>query len=108
MIPEHCIDTFVKKFKIYPSIIEISSQYTTNGDDAKYLNILKYFEKFDLLWFNYYVDDNGNTTLPSRLYEYDSTGIIVYINVQRKIFILTTVDRKSVSEYLINNLKKIK
>ena len=108
MIPEHCIDTFVKKFKIYPSIIEISSQYTTNGDDAKYLNILKYFEKFDLLWFNYYVDDNGNTTLPSRLYMYDSTGIIVYINVQRKIFILTTVDRKNVSEYLINNLKKIK
>lgn len=101
MIPKHCIDIFINKFKFYPSVIEISPE-NIKGDLIKFLN------KFNLLYFEDLIDGDGKNKNINRLYEYDSTGILVYINQDGKIFILTTVDRKSVSEFLINNLKKIK
>lgn len=97
MIPQHCIDLFFKNFNCYPSIIEYNG--VTNAN--------KFLEKYRLVWFKNIIDNVGVKPLES-FYEYDSTGIMVYLNQEGTIFILTTVDRKNVSEFLINSLKKLK
>jgi hypothetical protein len=42
-----------------------------------------------------------------RLYEYDSTGIFIYRRMETDIFILTTVDKKNVVDYMISQLKRL-
>jgi hypothetical protein len=39
---------------------------------------------------------------------YDSTGIMIFINEELTLFILTTIDRYGVAEYSIETLKKLK
>lgn len=101
MIPEHCIKKFEERFKIYPSIISVSSNLLTDDLD-------KFLIKQQLLWFNDFFDSNGQRICKEKLVEHDPTGILIYINEGIYIVILTTVDRKSAAEFLIKNLKKIK
>lgn len=99
-IPQNCIDSFVKKFTMFPSIIKIVGYI-----DKK---VYKYFEKFHLVWSYSKVINNGEIIKTSSFYEYDSSGIMVYIYGDNTIFILTTPDRNNASEFLINNLKRLK
>jgi len=105
VIPQHCVDFFIKKFNTYPSFIEVK---TINVDKK----IVEYLDKFHLVWFHdKYVSTisrNDECIKEKRLYEYDSNGIMVYIYSDDTIFILTTPDRKNASEFFINTLKRIK
>lgn len=100
-LPQLCLDFFIRKFSTYPSFIEVKDIKI----DEK---IIKYLDKFHLVWFYDKVLENGKSTTYSRLYEYDSTGIMIYINNNYSIFILTLPSKKSISEFLINTLKRIK
>lgn len=101
MIPEHCIKKFEERFKSYPSIIEIS-------EDLPKKDLTKFFSKSELFWFKYTMNGVGERVSNESFFEYDSSGIMVYINDTHKIFILTTIDRKGVAEYMINGLKNTK
>jgi hypothetical protein len=101
VIPQHCIDFFIKKFNTYPSFIEVK---TINVNDK----IVKYLDKFHLVWFHDKYVNSDEPIKEKRLYEYDSNGIMVYIYSDDTIFIFTTPDRKNASEFFINTLKRIK
>lgn len=96
MIPKNCIERFVERFKIYPSIVEIN-----NTDNE----IEKVISKSQLLWFKQVIKEDGKKNYVKRLYEYDPTGVFVYIKNNTEVFILTTIDRKNVVDFMINNLK---
>lgn len=99
-LPEFSIRWFFTKFNKQPSIIEVVKPY----NELIYNSILKKEE----LWFMKKVDTDGNIIGQEKLIEYDASGILIYINSDEKIFILTTPDRKSVAEYTLQTLKKIK
>jgi hypothetical protein len=100
IIPQNCIDSFVKKFTMFPSAIKLEGPFNKK--------VFKYFEKFHLIWFYSELMNNGEIIKTSSFYEYDSSGIMVYIYGDDSIFILTTPDRNNASEFLINNLKRLK
>ena len=99
-IPQNCIDTFINRFSTYPSIIEVYPSMS-NEDTDKLLN------KSLLLWFNYFVNDENELKYQDRLYEYDSTGILILRKSKTKIFILTRVDKQNVVDYLLLQLKRL-
>ena len=100
-IPQHCIDLFKEKFNTYPSIVElVISIY----DD----NFKKILNKSHLLWFEEVFDENGETKPKNNLYEYDSTGVLIYIKENCNIFIMTKVDKKNVVDFTLQQLKKLK
>ena len=101
MIPEHCIKKFEERFKTYPSIIEVSK-------DLSKTDITKFFSKSQLFWFKYNINDEGKKVDRESFFEYDPSGIMIYIKKLDEIFILTTIDRAGVAEYMINTLKKTK
>ena len=101
MIPEHCIKKFEERFKTYPSIIEVSK-------DLSKTDVTKFFSKSQLFWFKYNINDEGKKVDRESFFEYDPSGIMIYINKLDEIFILTTIDRTGVAEYMINTLKKTK
>jgi hypothetical protein len=101
MIPEHCIKKFEERFNTYPSIIEISK-------DLSKTDVKKFFSKSQLFWFKYNISDEGKKVDRESFFEYDPSGIMIYINKLDEIFILTTIDRAGVAEYMINTLKKTK
>ena len=43
-----------------------------------------------------------------QLYEYDSTGVLIYRKSELGIFILTKVDKKNVVDYTLLQLKRLK
>lgn len=98
MIPEHCIEKFQERFKSYPSIIEVGSRQIR-------LDISKIFSKSLLIWSYDYIE-SSKLTNREKFIEYDSTGIMIYINDSKDIFILTTSDKKNVAEFLIHTLTK--
>ena len=98
MIPNHIINKFKEDFKQEPSIITIDPTYIKTDLD-------KVFRKSRLIWIVEEVDGSGNRTTKSKLLEYDSYGIYVYINLDGKLFILTTIDRKNISDFMVNSLK---
>lgn len=100
-IPDYCLNFFMKRFSNYPCIIELNNTLITD-------KIKTYFEKYHIIWFKEYYSENGTINKEEILYEYDSTGIMVYINKNNSIFILTLTTKKNVSEFLINTLKRIK
>jgi hypothetical protein len=65
-------------------------------------------KKSHLLWYNDFVNENGEVVTKDMLYEYDSTGVLLYFKNGTDIFILTKPDKKSIVEFFIHNLKKIK
>lgn len=99
MIPKHCIKKFKTKFNSYPCFISVNKEYVKT-------DIEKFFSKSYLVWFNERVNAEGQKTTTERFFEYDSTGIMVYIKEDGDIFILTTTDRQGVVYYMISNLKK--
>jgi hypothetical protein len=98
MIPEHLIDKFKDSFTQYPSIIEVCPEYIKTDLD-------KVFKRSRLLWVSEEIKSDGSVRKDSSLYEYDPTGILVYINSENRLFILTTIERKGVADYMINSLK---
>lgn len=99
-IPQNCIDTFKERFRVHPSIVELTPTMS-NEDTDKLLN------KSLLLWFDYFVNDEHNIVYKDRLYEYDATGILILRKSQAKIFILTRVDKLNVVDYLLLQLKRL-
>jgi len=101
MIPKHCIKKFEERFKSYPSIVTINSNLIKQ-------DLTKFFSKSQLLWSHESFDSMGEKIIQERLLEYDPTGIFIYLNSNKHIFIMTTLDRKGVADYMINTLIKLK
>lgn len=100
-IPPHCIEIFKERFKTFPSLINIIL-------DKPEEVINNFFKKSHLVWFNTQINDDGKKIEKEKFFEYDSSGIMVYIKGGNQIFILTTIDRLNVAEFTILNLKRIK
>jgi hypothetical protein len=100
-IPKHCIDIFIEKFGSYPSIIEFNPNKTKES-------VNKFVNKSEVIWSNEFIDGEGKKTMKEKFVLYDSTGIMIFINEELTLFILTTIDRYGVAEYSIETLKKLK
>lgn len=98
-IPNHCIESFVKRFNVYPSIIEL----TIPLRDVKNSGFLK---KSETLWFSGKVNEKNEILAEKELIEYDSTGILFYMEGENKLFILTTIGRQDVSKFTVHKLKQ--
>ena len=99
-IPQHCIDFFKERFNSYPSIVEI-------GGNMSKEDINKLLNKSHLLWYEDFVNENYEVKPQHKLYEYDSTGVLIYLKSGTNIFILTKVDKKNMVDYTIQQLKKL-
>jgi hypothetical protein len=99
-IPQHCVDTFKERFGVHPSLVEYST--VLNKTDVDSL-----LSKSHLIWYQDFIDDNKNVVPRHKLYEYDSTGVLIYIKYVGKIFILTKVDKKNVVDYTLQQLKRL-
>jgi hypothetical protein len=99
-IPQHCIDIFKGKFNTYPSVIKVCRRI--NDDET-----LKLFSKSHLLWFENKFNVNGDIIPKDKLYEYDSSGILIYLKDDFDIFILTKVDKQNVVDYLLLQIKRL-
>ena len=100
-IPKHCIDIFIDKFKSYPSVIELNPNKTKES-------INKFLGKSELVWINEFITDDGKKNTIEKFVIYDSTGIMIYINEELTLFILTTIDIYEVAEFSIQTLKRLK
>jgi hypothetical protein len=100
-IPLFCIEMFTKMYGGSPSFVEVMPPYLESA-------IKTVIKKSHLLWYNDFVNENGEVVTKDMLYEYDSTGIMLYFKNGTDIFILTKPDKKSIVEFFIHNLKKIK
>ncbi len=100
-IPQNCIDTFKERFGSYPSVVELHPELS-----LELLN--KFLNKSHLLWYEEFMNSDDFIIPQHRLYEYDSTGILIYRSYETKIFILTKVDKKNVVDYTLQQLKRLK
>jgi hypothetical protein len=99
-IPQHCIDTFKERFKSHPSVIEV--QPTMDEDNTD-----KLFGKTHLLWFDSFVNDDHKLVYKDRLYEYDSSGVLILRKSNSKIFILTKVDKQNAVDFILLQIKRL-
>jgi len=99
-IPQFCIETFVRKYKTYPSICLVEPPYKPEDFIEKAIN------KYHKLWEVKKVDSDGNITYNDILLEYDATGILFYIKHGNTIFILSGNDKSNIVDFTIHNLKK--
>jgi hypothetical protein len=67
----------------------------------------KFLSKSQLLWFDYFVNDEHKIVKNNRLYEYDATGILILRKSETKIFILTKVDKQNVVDYILLQIKRL-
>ena len=100
-VPQHCIDIFKDRFGCYPSFVEYSPVLDKTDVD-------KLLIKSHLIWYQDCIDEKKDIVPRHKLYEYDSTGIFIYVKYVSKIFILTKVDKKNVVDFTIQQLIKIK
>jgi hypothetical protein len=100
-IPKHCIDIFIDKFKSYPSVIELNLSKNKES-------INKFLSKSELIWINEFIGDDNKKHTKEKFVIYDSTGIMIYINEELTLFILTTIDRYEVADFSIQTLKRLK
>jgi len=98
-IPTNIIYKCKETFKQYPSIIEVHPDYVKSDLD-------KTFKRSRLVWINEEINSNSTKIIKYKVFEYDPTGIFVVINSDNKLFILTTIERKNVSDFMVNNLKQ--
>lgn len=101
-LPQHCIDRFKKSFNYEPSFI----QFEMDSDES----IEKLTTKSRTIWFTSIFKDRG-VFVKEKLVEYDAMGIYIYIlrddeSPKINVTFMTTIDRQSVSEFTIHNLKK--
>ena len=99
-IPQNCIDTFVEKFGTYPSVIELSPLLSSE-------DVNSFLRKSHLLWYEDWMDIDYLVRPQHQLYEYDSTGILIYQRLNTNIFILTKADKKNAVDYLLLQLKRL-
>lgn len=97
MIPQHCIDTFKGLNTEYPSITELIL-----GEGI----LRKLIKRSESLWF-YSIDGD----IIKELLSYQEIGMIIYyeknmMDLDYKVFILSTVKRKDLVEFTIKNIKK--
>jgi hypothetical protein len=100
-IPLFCVEMFTKKYGVHPSFVEVMLPYSESA-------IKTVIKKSYLLWYRDFVNEKGEVLSKDTLYEYDSTGVLLYFKNGTHIFILTKPDKKSIVEFFIHNLKKIK
>ncbi len=98
-IPEHCIVKFEKDHGSYPSILEMIPIH-----NKELLN--KFFSKSRVIWRNEITNDIRTRTI-HKLIDYDPSGVMVYINEEINIFILTTESRLDVAKLTLTRLKKL-
>ena len=99
-IPQHCIDIFEERFNTHPSVIDVLP--TMDGDNTD-----KLFGKSHLLWFDNFLNNEHEIVYKDRLYEYDPAGVLILRKSKTKIFILTTVDKQNVVDYLLLQIKRL-
>lgn len=99
-IPQHCIEIFKERFKTFPSVVEVNPSMTKEDCD-------KFYGKHHLLWFQTFVNDEHNMVYQNRLYEYDSSGILILRKSETKIFILTKADKQNAVEFLLQQIKRL-
>jgi hypothetical protein len=99
-IPQHCIDTFKERFGVHPSIVELTPTMSSEDTD-------KILSTAHLLWFENSVNDEYKIVPMDRLYEYDSSGILILRKSHTKIFILTKVDKQNVVDFILLQLKRL-
>jgi hypothetical protein len=99
-IPQNCIDIFKEKFNSFPSIVDVNPSINKEDSD-------KFYGKHHLLWFQTLVNDEHNVVYQNRLYEYDSTGILILRKSDTKIFILTKADKQNAVDFLLQQIKRL-
>lgn len=101
MIPQHCIDNFKDRYNVYPFIIEL--------DILDGTTIVKLLKKSLDKW-SYGKSMENKIVDVERLVEYDPAGIFMYYktedNLDFKLFIMYTSDRKSVVDFTVHNILK--
>lgn len=100
MIPQHCLDIFVNRFGVYPSISEVQPPFNSSMEKR----IIS--DKYQTIWYDRLVDEDGVKTDRKILKEFDSSGIFLYINEEDVIFILSVSDKEDIVSYTIQQLKK--
>lgn len=100
MIPQHCLDIFVNRFGVYPSISEVQPPFNS-GMENRIIN-----DKYQTIWYDRLIDEDGVKTDRRMLKEFDSSGIFLYINEEDVIFILSVSDKEDIVNYTIQQLKK--
>lgn len=99
-IPKNCVDIFVERFKIFPSICLVEPPYDPENFIEKALT------KYHKLWEVKKINSEGILTYCDILLEYDPTGIMFYIKDNDIIFILSKNDKSNIVDFTIHNLKK--
>lgn len=99
-IPNHCIQTFVDKFGIYPCFVQ--SEIELSSDVIKKLK-----DKSNLLWLNKLIDQEKNIDL-EQLLEYDYKGIMIYIKDGSNLTFMCDSKKIQNVELLLSQLKRIK
>ena len=100
MIPQHCLDIFVNRFGVYPSISEVQQPFNS-GFHTRIVG-----DKYQTIWYDRLIDEDGINTDRRILKEFDSSGIFLYINDDDVIFILSVTDKEDIVNYTIQQLKK--
>ena len=90
-----------EEFKDGGRVIEFNPNKTKES-------INKFLGKSELVWINEFITDDGKKNTIEKFVIYDSTGIMIYINEELTLFILTTIDRYEVAEFSIQTLKRLK
>lgn len=99
-IPHNCIEIFKERFKTFPSVLDVNP--TMNKEDCD-----KFYGKYHLLWFQSVINDEHKMIYHNRLYEYDSSGILILRKSDAKIFILTRADKQNAVEFLLQQIKRL-
>lgn len=102
-IPDHVINTYIKKYEQYPCI--------TQTRNVIYSGVELLLKKNKLLWFNNF-SDGENTLLREGLIDYSSTyKMMVYVSMVKneklyRNFIFSTTENKNNLDLLLKGLNK--
>ena len=101
MIPKECIDIFVERHKKNPSFFEIEKIF--NKEIIK-----KLLDKSYTVWIHKLFEEQGTKKTLHQFLEYDSQGIMIYINDENKLTFLLTPDKIQNVELLLTQLNRLK
>lgn len=100
-IPKHCIKKFKELYVHHPSVLEVlPNPYAKD-------KIQTFFSKSRIVWRREYTNSSCIDFIQKKLLDYDPSGIMVYIQNDYHIFILTTEDRMDVAKLTLSRIKKI-
>lgn len=98
MVPKNCIKKFKKQHKIEPSLIEVDNGLIDTNKLKDMLN------KSTTLW-SYYLHNSDGISF-KKLLDYDPSGIMIYLENNDVIFILSTEEKMNVANFTLSKLKK--